>query len=157
MANPVGKDPLSKVHGSESARGGQIAAPSAIPTRRAPREEAPTSTRTEAGLANDTCSSYISGNGPDPPVAGGIVWIGLALAAEVVTSQGQHLTLSDDDARAAGLLAVIAPFALLIATVHALNRLNGDSELIVMTASGATSGSSGGRSRARLIVSVAAF
>ena len=36
------------------------------------------------------------------------------------------------------LIAIIAPFALLIATLHTLNRLNGDSELIVMTAAGAT-------------------
>jgi lipopolysaccharide export system permease protein len=36
------------------------------------------------------------------------------------------------------LMAIIAPFSLLIAAVHTLNRLNGDSELIVMTAAGAT-------------------
>jgi lipopolysaccharide export system permease protein len=36
------------------------------------------------------------------------------------------------------LMAIIAPFSLLIAAIHTLNRLNGDSELIVMTASGAT-------------------
>jgi lipopolysaccharide export system permease protein len=35
-------------------------------------------------------------------------------------------------------MAIIAPFSLLIAAIHTLNRLNGDSELIVMTASGAT-------------------
>lgn len=71
---------------------------------------------------------------------GGIVWIGLALKQlEVVTSQGQSfLTFVTMTTLALPhLLAVIAPFALLIATVHALNRLNGDSELIVMTASGA--------------------
>jgi lipopolysaccharide export system permease protein len=36
------------------------------------------------------------------------------------------------------LMAIIAPFSLLIAAIHTLNRLNGDSELIVLTASGAT-------------------
>jgi lipopolysaccharide export system permease protein len=36
-------------------------------------------------------------------------------------------------------MAIIAPFALLIATMHTLNRLNSDSEIIVLTASGATS------------------
>ena len=36
------------------------------------------------------------------------------------------------------LMALIAPVALLIALIHTLNRLNGDSELIVLTASGAT-------------------
>jgi lipopolysaccharide export system permease protein len=35
-------------------------------------------------------------------------------------------------------MAIIAPFSLLIACTHTLNRLNGDSELIVLTASGAT-------------------
>jgi lipopolysaccharide export system permease protein len=35
-------------------------------------------------------------------------------------------------------MAIIAPFSLLIAAIHTLNRLNGDSELIVLTASGAT-------------------
>ncbi len=36
------------------------------------------------------------------------------------------------------LMAIVAPFSLLIASIHTLNRLNGDSELIVLTASGAT-------------------
>ena len=35
------------------------------------------------------------------------------------------------------MLALIAPIALLIACIHVLNRLSGDSELIVMTAGGA--------------------
>ncbi len=35
-------------------------------------------------------------------------------------------------------VAVIAPFALLITVIHTLNRLNSDSEIIVLTASGAT-------------------
>jgi lipopolysaccharide export system permease protein len=71
----------------------------------------------------------------------GIVWIALALRQlEVVTSQGQNgLTLLAMTTLALpNLLALIAPFALLIAVMHTLNRLNGDSELIVMTASGAT-------------------
>jgi len=34
------------------------------------------------------------------------------------------------------MLAVIAPIALLIATIHTLNRLNGDSELIILNAGG---------------------
>jgi lipopolysaccharide export system permease protein len=71
----------------------------------------------------------------------GIGWIALALRQlEVVTSQGQNgLTLLAMTTLALpNLLALIAPFALLIAVMHTLNRLNGDSELIVMTASGAT-------------------
>lgn len=72
---------------------------------------------------------------------GGIVWIALALRElNVVTSGGQNaLTLLKMTTLALpNLLGVIAPFALLIAVVQVLSRLNGDSELIVLTASGAT-------------------
>lgn len=71
----------------------------------------------------------------------GIVWIALALRQlNVVTSQGQDAWLLFRMTTLAlpNLMAIIAPFALLIAAIHTLNRLNGDSELIVMTASGAT-------------------
>ncbi|MBA4131900.1 MAG: LPS export ABC transporter permease LptF [Hyphomicrobium sp.] len=71
----------------------------------------------------------------------GIVWIALALRQfEVVTSQGQNAwtLLAMTTLGVPNLLALIAPFALLIAVMHTLNRLNGDSELIVMTASGGT-------------------
>lgn len=71
----------------------------------------------------------------------GVVWIAIALRQlNVVTTQGQDaLTLITMTTLALpNLLAIIAPFALLIATLHTLNRLNGDSELIVMTAAGAT-------------------
>jgi lipopolysaccharide export system permease protein len=70
-----------------------------------------------------------------------IVWVALALRQlNVVTSQGQDvLTLLMMTTLALpNLMAIIAPFSLLIASVHTLNRLNGDSELIVLTASGAT-------------------
>ncbi len=71
----------------------------------------------------------------------GVVWIALALRQlEVVTSQGQNAAtlLAMTTLALPNLLALIAPFALLIAVMHTLNRLNSDSELIVMTASGAT-------------------
>lgn len=71
---------------------------------------------------------------------GGIVWIALALKQlNVVTSQGQDgwLLLKMTTLALPNLLAIIAPFAMLIAVIHTLNRLNGDSELIVLTASGA--------------------
>ncbi|MGD9783766.1 MAG: LPS export ABC transporter permease LptF [Hyphomicrobiaceae bacterium] len=70
---------------------------------------------------------------------GGIIWIALALKQlDVVTSQGQDaLTLLKMTTLAVpSLMAVIAPFALLIATLHTLNRLTGDSELIVVNAAG---------------------
>lgn len=72
---------------------------------------------------------------------GGVVWIALALKQlNVVTSQGQDAVtlLKMTTLALPNLLAIIAPFALLIAAIHTLNRLNSDSELIVMTASGAT-------------------
>lgn len=71
----------------------------------------------------------------------GVVWIALALRQlNVVTSQGQDawVLLQMTTLALPNLMAVIAPFALLIAVIHTLNRLNGDSELIVLTAAGAT-------------------
>lgn len=71
----------------------------------------------------------------------GIVWIALALRQlNVVTSQGQDAMrlLSMTTLALPNMMALIAPIALLIATIHTLNRLNGDSELIVLTAAGGT-------------------
>lgn len=71
----------------------------------------------------------------------GIVWIALALRQlNLVTTQGQDAWafLVMTTLALPNLMALIAPVALLIATIHTLNRLNGDSELIVLTASGAT-------------------
>ncbi len=70
----------------------------------------------------------------------GVVWIAIALRQlNVVTSQGQDVWMLVQMTTLAlpNLIAIIAPFALLIATLHTLNRLNSDSELIVLTASGA--------------------
>ena len=72
---------------------------------------------------------------------GGVVWIGLALRElNVVTASGQSAwtLISITTLALPNLLAIIAPIALLIASIHTLNRLNSDSELIVLTASGAT-------------------
>ncbi|MEZ5774397.1 MAG: LPS export ABC transporter permease LptF [Hyphomicrobiaceae bacterium] len=71
----------------------------------------------------------------------GVVWIATALKQlSLMTSQGQDALVFFKMTLLAlpNLMALIAPIALLIATLHTLNRLNGDSELIVMTASGAT-------------------
>ena len=71
----------------------------------------------------------------------GIVWVALALRQlNVVTSQGQDVWMLIKMTTLAlpNLMAIIAPFSLLIASIHTLNRLNSDSELIVLTASGAT-------------------
>jgi lipopolysaccharide export system permease protein len=71
----------------------------------------------------------------------GIVWISLALRElNVVTSQGQgaFTLIKMTTLGLPSFIAVIAPFALLITSIHTLNRLNSDSEIIVLTASGAT-------------------
>jgi lipopolysaccharide export system permease protein len=69
-----------------------------------------------------------------------VVWIGVALRQlELMTNQGQDALrfLIMTSLAIPSMLALIAPIALLIASIHVLNRLNGDSELIVMTAGGA--------------------
>lgn len=71
----------------------------------------------------------------------GIVWISLALRElNVVTSQGQSAftLIKMTTLGLPAFVAVITPFALLITAIHTLNRLNSDSEIIVLTASGAT-------------------
>lgn len=71
----------------------------------------------------------------------GIVWIALALRQfNVVTSEGQGTMMLFKLTSLAlpNLIAVIAPFSLLIAALQTLNRLNTDSELIVLSATGAT-------------------
>jgi lipopolysaccharide export system permease protein len=69
-----------------------------------------------------------------------VVWIGVALRQlELMTTQGQDALrfLAMTTLALPSMLALIAPIALLIAGIHVLNRLSGDSELIVMTAGGA--------------------
>lgn len=71
----------------------------------------------------------------------GIVWIALALRQlNVVTSQGQDtwMLIKMTTLALPNLMAIIAPFSFLIAALHTLNRLNTDSELIVLSASGST-------------------
>jgi lipopolysaccharide export system permease protein len=69
----------------------------------------------------------------------GVTWIAIALRQlELLTSQGQDALrfLAMTTLAIPTLMAMIAPVALLIAAIHVINRLNGDSELIVMTAGG---------------------
>jgi lipopolysaccharide export system permease protein len=71
----------------------------------------------------------------------GVVWIALALKQlNLITSEGQDsfTFLKMTTLALPNLMVLIAPIALLIASIHTLNRLNGDSELIVLTAAGAT-------------------
>jgi lipopolysaccharide export system permease protein len=69
----------------------------------------------------------------------GVVWIAVALRQlELMTTQGQDALrfLAMTTLAIPSMLALIAPIALLISTIHVLNKLNGDSELIVATAGG---------------------
>ena len=69
----------------------------------------------------------------------GVIWITQALRQlDVVTAQGQTILvfLTVTGLTVPTLVAVISPVALFIAVLYALNRLNSDSELIVMSAAG---------------------
>ena len=70
-----------------------------------------------------------------------IVWMTTALRQiTLVTDQGQSLMIFLKITLLAmpNLIAIVAPVALLISALHSLNRLSGDSELIVLSASGST-------------------
>ena len=69
-----------------------------------------------------------------------IVWLATALKQlDLLVSQGQGFTLflKMTFLSLPSLMALIAPNAMLMASLYTLDRLNGDSELIVMTAAGA--------------------
>ena len=70
-----------------------------------------------------------------------IVWLTSILREiKLLTSQGQTflLFLKITSLAIPNLLVTVAPVAFLIASLHTLNRLNGDSELIVFSAAGAS-------------------
>jgi lipopolysaccharide export system permease protein len=69
----------------------------------------------------------------------GVIWVTQALRElDLVTAKGQTLVvfLIVTGLSLPTLITVIAPVALFIAVIYALNKLNGDSELIVMSAAG---------------------
>ena len=70
-----------------------------------------------------------------------VVWLATALKQlDLITSRGQGIVLFLQMTLLSlpSLMALIAPNAMLMAALYTLDRMNGDSELIVMTASGAT-------------------
>ena len=70
-----------------------------------------------------------------------IVWMTTALRRiDVMTEQGQGFLIFLQITLLAlpNLMTVVAPIALLISTIHILNRLHNDSGIIILTASGAT-------------------
>lgn len=71
----------------------------------------------------------------------GVTWLAVALRQlDLMTTQGQGAFdfLKLTSLALPSLVAFVAPLALIIACLHVLNRLNTDSELIVMTAGGAS-------------------
>ncbi len=68
-----------------------------------------------------------------------VIWITQALRElDLLTGKGQTFLvfLTVTGLSLPALITVISPVALFIATIYALNKLNGDSELIVMSAAG---------------------
>lgn len=73
----------------------------------------------------------------------GVIWITQALREiDLLTGKGQSIVmfLMVTGLSVPALVTIIAPVALFIATLYALNKLNGDSELIVMSAAGMSPG-----------------
>ncbi len=69
----------------------------------------------------------------------GVVWLALALRqVDLMATKGQTLLvfLAVTGLTIPSLVMVIAPIALFIAVVYTLNKLNGDSELVVISATG---------------------
>ncbi|ACL60664.1 LPS export ABC transporter permease LptF [Methylobacterium nodulans] len=69
----------------------------------------------------------------------GVIWVTQALRElDLITAKGQTLLIFFliTGLSIPALLTIVAPVALFMAVLHALNRLNGDSELIVMSAAG---------------------
>lgn len=69
-----------------------------------------------------------------------VVWLATALKQlDLITSQGQGiwLFLQMTALTLPSLIALIAPNAVLMATLYTLDRMNGDSEIIVISAAGA--------------------
>lgn len=73
----------------------------------------------------------------------GTIWVTQALRQiDLMTSQGQTILifLKLTLLTIPSLVMVLAPVALLIAVIYSLNRLNGDSELVVMSSAGISPG-----------------
>jgi lipopolysaccharide export system permease protein len=69
----------------------------------------------------------------------GVIWISQSLREfDLMTTQGQTLLtyLAVTGLTIPSLVTIIAPVALFVGVLYALNKLNGDSELVVMSAAG---------------------
>ena len=73
----------------------------------------------------------------------GLVWVTQALRQiDVMTNKGQSLLVffTITGLTLPSLVAIIAPVALFAGVLYCLNKLNGDSELVVMSAAGVSPG-----------------
>ena len=78
-----------------------------------------------------------------------VIWITQALREfDLLTAKRQTILtfLTVTSLSIPALITIIAPVAVFIATIYALNKLNGDSELIVMSAAGMPPPGCSGRS-----------
>ncbi len=78
-----------------------------------------------------------------------VIWITQALREfDLLTAKRQTILtfLAVTSLSIPALITIIAPVAVFIATIYALNKLNGDSELIVMSAAGSPLPGCSGRS-----------
>jgi lipopolysaccharide export system permease protein len=92
-------------------------------------------TRIERYLFRTSTTAFLSGL----LVLTGVVWVTQALRQiDLITSKGQTILifLMMTGLALPSLIAVIAPVALFAGVLYTLNKLNGDSELVVMAASG---------------------
>jgi lipopolysaccharide export system permease protein len=91
--------------------------------------------RIERYVLRTTATAFITGL----VVLTGVIWITQALRQiDLLTSKGQTILifLLMTGLALPSLIAVIAPVALFAGTLYTLNKLNGDSELVVMAAAG---------------------
>src|SRR5260370_21381294 len=96
-------------------------------------------TRIERYVLSTAATAFLSGL----VVLTGIIWITQALRQiDLLTSKGQTILIFFIMTSLAlpSLVAIIAPVALFGGVLYTLNKLNGDSELVVMAASGASPG-----------------
>jgi len=93
----------------------------------------------ERYLFRTATSAFVSGL----VVLTGVVWVTQALRQiDLITSKGQTILifLMMTGLALPSLVAIIAPVALFAGILYTLNKLNGDSELVVMSAAGVSPG-----------------
>ena len=89
----------------------------------------------EAYIFRNAFMAFLAGLG----ALTGVIWISQSLREfDLMTTQGQTLLtfLAVTGLTVPSLVMIIAPVALFVGVLYALNKLNGDSELVVMSAAG---------------------